>query len=52
MLLVPCNRKSVYDDLGCVGLWDRFILIQRIIKWKVLHLTWNKGGKIKRNLFF
>lgn len=44
MLLVPCNRKSGYDDLGCVGLQDRSALILRIIKWKVLHLTWNKGG--------
>lgn len=53
MLLVPCNRKSGYGDLGCLGLWDRFALIQRIRKWKELHLTWNKGGgKIKRNLFF
>lgn len=52
MLLVPCNRKSVYDDLGCVGLWDRFTLIQRIIKWKVLHLTWNKGGKNQKKFVF
>lgn len=44
MLLVPCNRKSGYGDLGCLGLWDRFALIQRIRKWKELHLTWNKGG--------
>lgn len=52
MLLVPCNRKSVYDDLGCVGLWDRFTLIQRSIKWKVLHLTWNKGGKNQKKFVF
>lgn len=51
MPLVPCNRKSVYDDLGYKGLWDHFAVIQRVIKWKELYLTW-KGKKIKGNLAF
>lgn len=42
---VPCNRKSVYDDLVCAGLWDHFTGIQRIIKWKILQFTWNKEEK-------
>lgn len=53
MPLVPCNRKSVYDDLVCMGLWDHFTVIQRIIKWKVLHLTWNKEEKLREiGVFF
>lgn len=52
MPLVPCNRKSVYDDLVCMGLWDHFTGIQRIIKWKVLHLSFlNKEEKLKEICF-
>lgn len=52
MLLVPCNRKSGCDDLGCLGPWDGFAPIPRIIKWKGLRLTWNKGGGKSQEIWF
>lgn len=48
---MPCNRKSVYDDLVCEGLWDRFTVIQRVIKWKGLHLTGNREERRKEICF-
>lgn len=48
---VPCNRKAVCDDLVCTGLWDHFAVSQRILKWKVLRITWNKEEKLKEICF-
>lgn len=48
---MPCNRKSVYDDLVCEGLWDHFTVIQRVIKWKGLRLAGNREGRRKEICF-